>query len=57
MILFAIIEFINNFVNDKIMFYNEFNFNDDKCLSLCLLINVSSLKTLIKTARRDFTTR
>ena len=39
------------------MFYNEFNFNNNKCLLLYLLINVSLLKTLIKTARRDFTAR
>ena len=63
MILSAVIKFINRFINDemnvneKVMFYNKFNLNDDKCLLLYLLINVSLLKTLIKTARRDFTAR
>ena len=63
MILTAVIKLVNRFINDemnvneKVMFYNEFNFNDDKCLSLYLLINVSLSETLIKTAQRDFAAR
>ena len=44
-------------VNEKIMFYNKFNFNNDKYLLLYLLIDVSLLEILIKTARRDFAAR
>ena len=60
MILFIIIKLVNKFVNDetnvneKIMFYNESVLNDDKCLSLYLLIDVSSSETLVKTAQRGF---
>ena len=60
MILFIIIKLVNRFVNDetnineKIMFYNKSVLNDDKCLSLYLLINVSSLKTLVKITQRGF---
>ena len=56
MILITVIKFINRFINDemnvneKVMFYNKFNLNDDKCLLLYLLINVSLSETLIKTA-------
>ena len=63
MTLSVIIKLVNRFVNDetnvneKVMFYDESDLNDDKCLSLYLLIDVSSSETLVKTAQRDFAAR